>query len=417
MKRIVLLASLLISVFALRAQDTVFEQDSWYLFKDHSPFFTTNEFRGRGNWGVKNMIQQYCAETPGTVVYGIAITAKNFPIDIEGVYPPSFLLYRHAASGTPPSIAFVDSANVYDNMYKSCYFNYYVEDNSENHAGNYVVPCYEFYFDIPHLINATCDTFYISTYWPNERFLVWREWFYQTQNQDPERWYYMYNGGCNTPIQIWYQSLSLDTITMELPCASAYGLWGGIFPIVKLRCTAMGNLQLAEQGYLSATVDWRQNETPEQYQVSIGPVGNKPDSGAMFYTTDTFYTFTNLEPDTNYSVWVRKACRYTTAGYDTIVWSDWSNEVVFTAVGIDKVEADGVRITSQHGSIVVEGAEGREVRVYDMVGRMVAQSSGTYAPALTGTPSNLDGEFRVPTPSVYLVKVGTLPARKVVVVR
>ncbi|MBO7101138.1 MAG: T9SS type A sorting domain-containing protein [Bacteroidales bacterium] len=184
----------------------------------------------------------------------------------------------------------------------------------------------------------------------------------------------------------------------------------------------MENLQLVEQGYLSATVAWRQNETPEQYQVSIGPVGNKPDSGAMFYTTDTFYTFTNLEPDTNYSVWVRKACRYITAGYDTIVWSDWSNEVVFTAVGIDEVEADGVRITSQRSSIVVEGAEGREVRVYDMLGREVTHSSVSVCSARNATGISLPnlGEQRriaVPTAGIYMVRVGNLPTRKVAVLR
>ena len=410
MKKIIIIGIILILSGIVSAQDTVFEQDSWYLFNEHSPLLSTIEFQGRGNFGVLNTIQRYCAETSGTVIYGIAITAKNFPVDIEGVYPPSFLLYRHAASGTPPSIAFVDSANVYDNMYKSCYFNYYVEDNSYNHAGNYVVPCYEFYFNTPHLINATCDTFYISTYWPNERFLVWNEWFRQTQNQDPERWYYMYLGfssvSPNDPRQTWYQSLSLDTITHNTE--GAYAKWGGIFPIVKLRCTAMGNLHLVEQGYRSATVAWRQNETPEQYQVSIGPVGNKPDSGAMFYTTDTFYTFTNLEPDTNYSVWVRKACRYTTSTYDTIVWSEWSNEVVFMAVGINEVEADGVRITSQRGSIVVEGAEGREVRVYDMLGREV-----------NGKGKSEKGEvtLSVPAAGIYMVRVGELPTRKVAVLR
>ena len=417
MKRLCIIGIILILSGIVCAQDTVFEQDPWYLFNEHGPFYSTTEFTGRNNIGVDNIIQQFCAETPGTVIYGIAITAKNFPLDIEGVYPPSFLLYRHAAPGTPPSIAFVDSANVYDNMYKSCYFNYYVEDNSCYHAGNYVVPCYEFYFDTPHMINATCDTFYISTYWPQERRSVWREWYQQIQ--DPERWYYMYVGyyyiSPSTPIRPWFQSLSLDTIT-KIPYVSASALGGGIFPIVKLRCTAMGNLQLAEQGYRSATVAWRQNETPEQYQVSIGPTGNKPDSGAMFYTTDTFYTFTNLEPDTNYSVWVRKACRYTTAGYDTIVWSDWSNEVVFMAVGIDEVEADRVRITSQRGSIVVEGAEGREVRVYDMLGREVTHSSVS----VTADSSPNLGEQRriaVPATGIYMVRVGELPIRRVVVVR
>ena len=157
------------------------------------------------------------------------------------------------------------------------------------------------------------------------------------------------------------------------------------------------NFQLVERGYRSATVKWQQYDTPERYQLSIGPVGIEPDSGTMVTTTDTFYTFTDLEPDTRYMVWVRKACRYITASYDTLVWSDWSSPTGFFALGMDEVEADGVRITSQRGSIVVEGAEGREVRVYDMLGRPV-------------------GDHALPA-GIYMVRVGNLPTRKVAVIR
>ena len=170
----------------------------------------------------------------------------------------------------------------------------------------------------------------------------------------------------------------------------------------------MENLQLVGQSYHSATVAWRQNETPEQYQLSIGPVGNKPDSGAMYYTTDTSYTFTDLEPDMRYAVWVRKACRYTTAGYDTLVWSEWSNEVVFTTVDVDEVEADGVRLTGRNGHILVQGAEGKEVRVYDMLGHEVSGKRKVESGKCV---------LAVPSAGVYMVRVGDLPARRVVVVR
>ena len=186
--------------------------------------------------------------------------------------------------------------------------------------------------------------------------------------------------------------------------------WGVVFPIIKLRCVEP-RLRFVSKTSGTATVAWRQNDTPEQYQLSITPwdiAGTDPDSGAMFYTTDTTFTFTDLQPDTRYSVWVRKACRYTTSAYDTIVWSEWSNEVVFMAVGIDEVEADGVRITGQHGSIVVEGAEGREVRVYDMLGREV-----------NGKAKSEKGEatLSVPAAGIYMVRVGELPTRKVAVLR
>ena len=113
--------------------------------------------------------------------------------------------------------------------------------------------------------------------------------------------------------------------------------------------------------------------------------------------------------------------------FTLVVTEDLSIVAYFVAdstVGISEVggQRSEVRVYAVEGRIVVEGAEGETVRVFDMMGRMVAQSSGayapgTYAPALTGTPSNLEGEFRVPTSGVYMVKIGDMPARKEVVVR
>ena len=63
--------------------------------------------------------------------------------------------------------------------------------------------------------------------------------------------------------------------------------------------------------------------------------------------------------------------------------------------GISDVHADGVTVRTERGRIVVEGCEGCSVQVYDIGGRPV--SGGTLSPG------------------IYLVKVGNLPTRKVVV--
>lgn len=79
------------------------------------------------------------------------------------------------------------------------------------------------------------------------------------------------------------------------------------------------------------------------------------------------------------------------------VTSDMSFTAYFAAVqGIEDIEADGIRIYSAEGRIVVKGATD-EVCVFDMMGRGVRNNA---LPA-----------------GVYLVKVGDHPARKVVVVR
>ena len=65
--------------------------------------------------------------------------------------------------------------------------------------------------------------------------------------------------------------------------------------------------------------------------------------------------------------------------------------------GIGEVEEYDIHIKVFNGRICVEGITNEEVRVYDITGRMVQNHS---------LPSG-----------VYIVKVGTLPAQKVVVMR
>lgn len=76
-----------------------------------------------------------------------------------------------------------------------------------------------------------------------------------------------------------------------------------------------------------------------------------------------------------------------------------SNIATNSAVGIKDISNTNVLVYSQEGHIIVEGADGDPVRVFDMVGRCVG-----------------DGSQRLPA-GVYMVKVGTRPARKVVVMR
>ena len=103
--------------------------------------------------------------------------------------------------------------------------------------------------------------------------------------------------------------------------------------------------------------------------------------------------------------------------YDTI----YIRDTVF--VGIGEMNVINAKIYTSHGQIVVESGDGMplgEVQVFDMMGRMT-HSSHTPSP-LRGTPPNLGGEqqryqFDVPGSGTYLVKIGSYPAQKVVVIR
>ena len=406
MKWIALLIGLLLSVVALQAQDIVRYQDPWYLFHNYVSLEYINHPYGSAHdsfMGHVHNMQRYYTADSNLVVYGIAVTANAFPLE-EDRYDqsPAMCLFKQTASGNPPSIEFVDSAHVSTNPWKSCLFEYNIEGEP---SGSHRVPCHEFYFHTPHTIASMSDTFFVSVFWTISEFRNYNAWVERHLHDDGEWHFYPYIACTSGIPDEWCLTYESNPTTIQprnyesyYRCNNTHSiLWGCIFPIVGLRCVAPTNFQLVERGYRSATVKWQQYDTPERYQLSIGPVGIEPDSGTMVTTTDTFYTFTDLEPDTRYMVWVRKACRYITASYDTLVWSDWSSPTGFFALGMDEVEADGVRITSQRGSILVEGAEGRDVRVYDMLGRPV-------------------GDHALPA-GIYMVRVGNLPTRKVAVIR
>lgn len=107
-------------------------------------------------------------------------------------------------------------------------------------------------------------------------------------------------------------------------------------------------------------------------------------------------------------------------GYRFLTWNDGNTEnprtvtvtadITYTAYfesttqGISEIDASSIMVYASDGHIIVRGAEGMEVRVFDVVGREVTQPIR-------------NGETPMLPKGVYLVKVGTLPLRKVVVMR
>ena len=76
-------------------------------------------------------------------------------------------------------------------------------------------------------------------------------------------------------------------------------------------------------------------------------------------------------------------------------------------VGIDDNNSDNTLIYSVNNNIVVRGAEQQTIRVFDVVGRLVAQRTG----------SDIEETIAMPASGVYLVQVGNETARRVVVRR
>lgn len=74
---------------------------------------------------------------------------------------------------------------------------------------------------------------------------------------------------------------------------------------------------------------------------------------------------------------------------------------------ITDVQLLNAKIYQRNGQIVVEGAEGYPVYLYDVVGRLLATKRETAQEVLLDVPAS----------GAYLVKIGDAPARRVVVRR
>ena len=90
---------------------------------------------------------------------------------------------------------------------------------------------------------------------------------------------------------------------------------------------------------------------------------------------------------------------------DTVYIRDTVYDTIY--VGLDDVKMINAKIYTHGGQIVIEGTEGMPVLLYDAVGRLLATRQEPFTPL----------RFDVPASGAYLIKIGDLPARRVVVVR
>ena len=94
--------------------------------------------------------------------------------------------------------------------------------------------------------------------------------------------------------------------------------------------------------------------------------------------------------------------------YDTIYLPQYIHDTIYiTEEGIGDVETLNAKVYSSEGRIVVEGADGHRVTLYDVTGRVLATKEDGYSPL----------RLEVPASGTYMIKIGAYPARRVVVIR
>ncbi len=117
--------------------------------------------------------------------------------------------------------------------------------------------------------------------------------------------------------------------------------------------------------------------------------------------TLTVYQIDTLTVYSTDTLWLTDTIYIDRIVHDTV----YIHDTVY--VSIDDVETVDYMIYQQGGQIVVEGADGQPVAVYDAVGRLLATRRDTFGAV----------RFEAPVSGAYLVRVGNAAARRIVVVR
>lgn len=122
-------------------------------------------------------------------------------------------------------------------------------------------------------------------------------------------------------------------------------------------------------------------------------------TNTVYDTIDNFIHDTTIVTDT---LWLTQTD--TLWLHDTVVVHD---TVYITQEGIGDTEAVNAKVYSHGGQIVVEGAEGHAVSLYDINGRLLVTRQDEFVPL----------HFDVPASGTYMLRIGDLRTRKVVVIR
>lgn len=375
-------------------------------------------------------------------IYGIALTAENLPEESHlrhtapylALYEVSNHFYDSTFMIDPVDcqiLNLIDTLSLFENR-KQRVFEYDISGLYSPSEGHWIHPPEihyvtntELYFNKPYPLSALADSFYVALVWPKERRDKYNSFF--SEIYDSLKFYPCLG---ETRLNLWGESWGMaEFSSSNPPCLSNninshdiingdslivynriydpvyYRPWGVIFPITGLRCSAP-KAKLVERGNGTATVSWWQAEAGEVYQTAIGRYMDGIDSATVAHPiNDTVYTFSDIEPDVPMGVWVRKACRYTTAAYDTLVWSDWSQPVVFRTVGIHEVaDGDDFSVTPNPACATAAvalppSADGGRLLLCDLAGRTLAEH----------TVSGQRMELNIATlhPGAYLLKLVT----------
>ena len=388
MKKLFFIISVVIIPFLAKGQDTLIYPSSDMLYSSCNHPDSIN--------GSEHSIlpHHYAIENYGEnthTIYGIAVTAK-FPIPANS----SLRFYERIDGAVRITDTIAGETVPYPFNY---YIKYYLYPSATTTAST--IPCFLYLFDTPH---KNIDTFYVGLNAPrsvwmdtNQIYLydeiTWR-W---DQSSNLSSWMYI-----NVDMQAPYLNL-YDRV------ANAGRVLGPLYPLIGLPCTAPQAPSISVVGD-SLQTQW--TSSGEFCQLRF----RNTDRNSITFVSDTLADTLLFLPDTllppgNYEVQLRKACRYTTASYDTLVWSPWGTPAAFSVSSpagitrIDQAPSFSLFPNPASASVTVNinepaGSQELMLSVIDLHGRELISIPSLTANSLSLDISTLD-------PGTYLLRLSS----------
>ena len=326
---------------AVNAQDTVRYGDPWYAFNP-LPNVTSDLPRSGvapAPWMMGSDYTDYRMyygyENHNYTIYGIAVVMDSLPGPEWHLMPTLLRGIQYQRDPYQYYFVYVDSLYQEDTIKtwlnpvtKRCNFEYFYEydDATGNHKSSVTKNCYEFYFDSPIKTDSLgasrfADTFFVGedycrnmgTVSPSELYPFCPNVLKTFNVFAMPTFHY-----CPGRDHSFYTTSQTYLTGNEAMC------WGGIFPIVGLRCCVPRGLTLSAD---SLAVFWPADGDAQSYEIAVCTDTVSPDNGLILATDSTSIALSPFNPDSTYRIYFRKECGF--GGYSA--WSDWSAPLVIEA--------------------------------------------------------------------------------------
>ena len=403
MKRIFIIFILAISVFGLRAQDTInpFLMDPITIpcIRDSAFDFHISLDNNTGQDSIRYQGIYHCYRhdfqrlpQPQPTVTGLniamsfATSTHKKSIEVRGV-----LIKIHNNDYNNPEYHF--TRPVFSNSMRPC--DHYMNFDHPNCMSpkDTVLPVYSLYFEHPV---AVSDSAYLGVYVSDT--LPWGQLIYGVNCRliKPCDFYKYDTNSCLT--EILFEIYDSNNWFVTTPHSNRWTQC--VFPIFTLPDTDEFSCPVVEDfgfgGMMagSALFGWSNPTEHTLYQLAYGPYDMPLDSLQVVETTGSYYELSGrlLSQDVYYQARLRAKCHHACPVHDTVMWTAWSDTVFFYTgdhmpdtshhsgqpEGIAEAQGQAAFVLSPnpaHGSVTLTlshtPAEGTTLTVFDGMGREV----------------------------------------------